>query len=642
MNFSLLFAGLASILLIYKYAFKPGKPDPGSVKLLKDLELSQKDDEDEVEDGNDANASSPSKIAGKSASVNPNNTPLHSNRTGDAISGEATESSSADDMAELHAQIESIDKRGKALFKAKKYLDAAEVFTEALDLINSKVSKENISNNLNRQLVTLMNNRSAMYEKGGMPDLTLFDCDGILEIDPSHAKARTRKLRILESLNRHNEALVEVCALQLKFMQDNRDKLRLGIPVTPPVPQSKIEELMGMILPGEIEKSLAQVQKKYGNADRPLPSCHTIIQLLQSFAGYNSWMAQAAKDGGLAALTDKLNAANSDVEKVEILLKRGRRNAYHRKFEDCKNDFETAYGMLQSGGDELRAMLDDGIYARVLEWTGMCRHLRYDLEGAIKCYEACSDADPTNAEILVKRAGVKMDSGKLEEAIALFDTALGLDPTAVDALLHRANLRMLEQKPLEAKADLERCIELRPNHIFAHLRLATISMALEDSAGAERSLDKAGKIDPQSSEVHSYRGELLFAQGAMIEARAEFDRAIECDAGNPTPYVNAALAVMNTPSAGGGPPDIPDAIRLLENAIEVDPQFHTAYVHLGQLKLSMATDLTTAKEVIALYDKGLDYCRTADELKDIVSMRILTVAQVDAAGALKMDTLNMQ
>ena len=246
------------------------------------------------------------------------------------------------------------------------------------------------------------------------------------------------------------------------------------------------------------------------------------------------------------------------------------------------------------------------------------------------------------AEILVKRAGVKMDSGKLEEAIALFDTALGLDPTAVDALLHRANLRMLEQKPLEAKADLERCIELRPNHIFAHLRLATISMALEDSAGAERSLDKAGKIDPQSSEVHSYRGELLFAQGAMIEARAEFDRAIECDAGNPTPYVNAALAVMNTPSAGGGPPDIPDAIRLLENAIEVDPQFHTAYVHLGQLKLSMATDLTTAKEVIALYDKGLDYCRTADELKDIVSMRILTVAQVDAAGALKMDTLNMQ
>jgi len=246
------------------------------------------------------------------------------------------------------------------------------------------------------------------------------------------------------------------------------------------------------------------------------------------------------------------------------------------------------------------------------------------------------------AVILVKRAGIKMDSGKLEEALELFDTALGIDPSAVDALLHRANLRMLQEKPVEAKADLERCIELRPDHVFAHLRLATIYLAMGDEAGARRSLDAAEGINPHSSEVHSYRGELLLAQGQMAESKAEFDRAIECDAGNPTPYVNAALAVMNTPGVGGGPPDIYEAIRLLEKAIDIDPQFHSAYVHLGQLKLCMATNLIAAKEVIALYDRGLDYCRTADEMKDILSMRILTVAQVDAASALKMETLNMQ
>ena len=235
-----------------------------------------------------------------------------------------------------------------------------------------------------------------------------------------------------------------------------------------------------------------------------------------------------------------------------------------------------------------------------------------------------------------------MDSGKLEEAMELFKTALELDPTAVDALLHRANLYMLQQKPNEAKEDLELCLKLQPDHLLARLRLATVHMATEDLEGAKRHLDKAAEVDPDSSEVHSYRGELQFAQGDFAEAKAEFDRAIECDAGNPTPYVNAALTVMNTPPAGGGPPDIPESIRLLEKAIEVDPQFHNAYVHLGQFKLSMATDLTTAKEVVALYDKGLEYCRTPDELKDIVSMRILTVAQVDAAAMLKMDTLSMQ
>ena len=166
-----------------------------------------------------------------------------------------------------------------------------------------------------------------------------------------------------------------------------------------------------------------------------------------------------------------------------------------------------------------------------------------------------------------------MDSGgKLDEAIALFDTALGIDPLAADALLHCANLPMLQQKPAEAKSDLERCAELRPNSIFARLCLATISIALKCVNGAKMSLERAEKVCPQSSEVHSYRGELEFAQGQMEEVRAAFDRAITCDGGNPTPYVNAALAVMNI--------DIPEAIRLLEKAIEVDPQFQTAYVHL--------------------------------------------------------------
>ena len=179
-------------------------------------------------------------------------------------------------------------------------------------------------------------------------------------------------------------------------MQDNRDKLRLGIPVSPPVSQSKIEELMGYILPDEIEKMLKTIKEKFGTSDRPLPACHTILQLLQSFTGYNAWMSQAAKDGSLDSLTVNLDAAENEVQKVEILLKRGRRYAYHRKFSECKDDFEAAYSILEEGGDNVRHNLQDGAEARILEWVGMCRHLRYDLDGAIKCYEKCSDLEPDN------------------------------------------------------------------------------------------------------------------------------------------------------------------------------------------------------------------------------------------------------
>lgn len=181
-NFSVLFAGLASLVLLYKYAFRPGKPDPASVKLLKDLSSKKDDDEEEVEDVVDEKVP-PSPVPEKGVSAK--STPLHSNRgvdVGAANTSAAsvtpstiTQESEETIMSSLHSQIEEIDKRGKKLFKEKKYLDAAEVFSEALDLINSKVAVTDVDKykSLNRQLVTLMNNRSAMYEKGGMPDLAL-------------------------------------------------------------------------------------------------------------------------------------------------------------------------------------------------------------------------------------------------------------------------------------------------------------------------------------------------------------------------------------------------------------------------------------------------------------------------------------
>lgn len=165
---TLLFAGLTSALyLLYKFAFRPGVPDPRSTKLLKDLACPKKLDEDE--EGETANL---------------DHTPLHSNKKSSASSTTSSaadydedddrgENESEDLIAQLHSQIEEIDKRGKVLFKKKSYLEAAEVFTEAVELIHSSVKDLTKHGNLNKQVVTLMNNRSAMYEKGGMPDLAL-------------------------------------------------------------------------------------------------------------------------------------------------------------------------------------------------------------------------------------------------------------------------------------------------------------------------------------------------------------------------------------------------------------------------------------------------------------------------------------
>jgi mitochondrial import receptor subunit TOM70 len=246
------------------------------------------------------------------------------------------------------------------------------------------------------------------------------------------------------------------------------------------------------------------------------------------------------------------------------------------------------------------------------------------------------------AQILVKQACVEMDGSNFDQATQLFEKALLIDPGAADALLHRANLRMLQQKADEAQQDLKQCIELRPDHVLARLRLASILTAMNDVPGAKQQLESAKKLDPKSSEVQSYIGEIAFTRGEFSEAQECFQKAMKMAPNNPTPYVNAALTILNVQPPPGERPDTDEVIRLLEKAIDVDPQFHAAYVQLGQLKLGTALTLDAAKEVVDLYDAGLKYCRTGDELKDLCSMRILTVAQVEAASALDMVTFSVQ
>jgi len=548
-------------------------------------------------------------------------------------------------ISSLHTEIEGIDKKGKSLFKDKSYMEAAEVYTEALELIE-KCRKPNLNIDaisINRHFLTITNNRSAMYEKAGLPDLALHDCDAILAIDTMHFKARKRKLRIFESTSRYSEALVEVCALQLKFMKDNREKIRMGLPLTPPVPQAKLEELIGYILPKEIETELVKVEMEYINKERPFPSNYTVSQLLQSFSGYNKWVSAAAKDKSLDLITTKIKALgkNELEQRIELLFIRGRKYAYLKKFAKCKVDIYKALSLLQELSLTNEVILNNHIDARIWEWAGMFKHLCQDLIGASRCYESCLKLEPDNFEIFVKLAGVEMDSGKYENALSYFEKALSFDPTATDALLYRANLFLLQKEPMKAKVELLKCLELRPDYSIARLRLATVFMTIDEISEAQKCLDLAVSIDPYSSDVHSYLGEMLFSRGNFVHARREFELAIKYDPQNPTAYFNTALMIMNSPPDGGGVPNISEAVDLLEKTIKIDPQFHQAYVHLGQLKLSMSMDLTAARRVISLYNEGLAYCHKREEMRDILSMKILAIAQVEAATILRMDTFSI-
>lgn len=581
-------------------------------------------------------------------------TPLVENRRyhKDGSKG-ATSSTAKKEERTLHARIEELDKKGKALFKNKQFVAAAETFTEALDLI-SEYDDSVAASSLSKQLITLMNNRSAMYEKANMPELALDDCVGILDLEPNHGKARTRKLRILENLSRWYDCLVEICAMQLLFMQAHRNHLRMGLPTPPPpVPQSKMEEVLAKVIPHEILKYSSVLTPPSGVDDRPAPSSYTILQLLKSYSGYHKWMAEAAKDGPAALIKvmerDAVVDAASAAECASGFLKRGRRLAYEGDYKSAMKDFEEGYQSLSIYGSAAADLMPNDDYVRLLEWAGMGRHWQYRLDASVECYEKAANLEPNNALIIVKQAGVCMDGNKHEEALKLFETALELDPRCVDALFHRSNCYMIQGKPELAKQDLEKCVQFNPNHVMARLRLASVlAAAQQDFDQATKQLDAAERVEPNSSEVQSYRGELHFTKGEMDLAQACFEKAIQLEPKNPTPYVNAALAILNVPlaqapqSSSSPAMAATQAIDLLEKALAMDPQFMAAYIQLAQLKLGTATELEAARKVIDVYDTALRYVRTPDDLKELLNMRTLAQAQIDAATMLKMEAFNLQ
>lgn len=496
--------------------------------------------------------------------------------------------------------------------------------------------KKETSESMLKQRITLLNNRSAMYEKATLTDLAVGDCHVILDQQPSHIKARARLLRLLEGQENYKEALVHVCASQLAFMHANRPLMQQGLPLpsAPPVSQQKLEEILTKVVPSVMEPYLEKLEHQSKN----FPSAYTILQFVKSYVSYPQWTSQAVKDGSIATLRTHVAKASTNKDKATELLKCGRRHMYEKEYKEASNDFEEGLKLIKN---ETSAAVTD-IKMQLLEWTGMTRHIRYDLDGALECYKEAAKLVPSNSLILVKQAGVQMDNNNHEEANKLFDAALKMDPKNVDALLHRSNLLMIQQRTEDAKKDLMKCIELNPKHVMARLRLTTILTALQDLDGAKEQLRHASKAEPNSSEIHSYRGELYFAQGELADAKKEFDTAIQLEPTNPTPYVNAAMAVLNTPPPMGQRPDPVPAMLLLQKAIDVDPQFTAAYIQLGQLKLGTATTLEDARSAVQLYEDGLKYCRTAEEVKELCGMRALAEAQVEAARLLKMESFNLQ
>mmetsp|Transcript_105551 Transcript_105551/g.207034 ORF Transcript_105551/g.207034 Transcript_105551/m.207034 type:complete len:702 (+) Transcript_105551:86-2191(+) len=340
------------------------------------------------------------------------------------------------ELEALKTKYEDANRIASKYISGNMYEKAVEKLTEALDLAPQVSSSS-------KDVPTLYNNRSAMYEKLGMFDKSLSDITIILTMDPNHMKARVRRARIFEAQGKLKQAIEDYvyAGLLQQFKQEA------------PSNQAKVETLVKELA----QKSAPSVFKTLRAAAfmRDLPSKSHCKNFLESYPSVHLWIPhyraqnRAVLEVSLAEVTPSAEASEPQSAEQELLFRQRAldlicHDLVHSRFTEA---FELLAKLPVPAAPESVATVNPTIDTAVplqflclfehvhrsnadillsiqFEMIGFDKHLRCDLTGAIEAYQRSLQYYPNNVDAQLKLANVYLEVPDLAATNAQFDAIL--------------------------------------------------------------------------------------------------------------------------------------------------------------------------------------------------------------------------
>lgn len=202
----------------------------------------------------------------------------------------------------------------------------------------------------------------------------------------------------------------------------------------------------------------------------------------------------------------------------------------------------------------LRIDPDNPANAMLLSNMGTVQRKRQLYEQALESYTNALNILPNSVPILLNRAALYMELGKMELAKEDYSHVLLQNPDNEEALLMRAYILVQQRKFNEAKADYDRLLRNNPQNFNAKLGLSTL-------------LQKTGRFD----EAH------VILTGMIVQATDENNMG------------NRQLAMLYVARAGieNDLNQTQQALLDVEQAISIDPNLSDAYLLRGQIYLAL-------------------------------------------------------
>eukprot|EP00073_Rattus_norvegicus_P039260 XP_008766866.1 PREDICTED: mitochondrial import receptor subunit TOM70 isoform X2 [Rattus norvegicus] len=336
-------------------------------------------------------------------------------------SGDSLEMSSLD-------RAQAAKNKGNKYFKAGKYEQAIQCYTEAISLCPTEK---------NADLSTFYQNRAAAFEQLQKWKEVAQDCTKAVELNPKYVKALFRRAKAHEKLDNKKECLEDVTAVCILEGFQNEQSMLLA---------DKVLKLLGK----------ENAKEKYKNREPLMPSPQFIKSYFSSFTDdiisqpmLKGEKSDEDKDKEGEALEVK---ENSGYLKAKQYMEE---ENYDKIISECSKEID-AQGKYMAEALLLRATF----YLLI----GSANAAKPDLDKVISLKEANVKL---RANALIKRGTMCMQQQQPMLSTQDFNMAAEIDPMNSDVYHHRGQLKILLDLVEEAVADFDACIRLRPKFALA-------------------------------------------------------------------------------------------------------------------------------------------------------------------------------
>ncbi|AOA61934.1 TOM (translocase of outer membrane) complex component [Komagataella phaffii CBS 7435] len=469
---------------------------------------------------------------------------------------------------EKNTWAQSLKETGNRAFKSDDYETALEYYNLAL---------------LCKKDPAFYSNSSACWACLGDNQKVIEFSTKALELKPDYAKCLMRRAAAYEKIEEYEKALYDLTVLTI-YESTIADKSI----------QSMLERILTKQANYVMEKQLKDFVPQ-------LPSASSIASLLGSFTEdsvSDVFGTEIPEDGSgdkflYEALQDFKTATADSYEHADVAL----------------NQAVSKYADVTVSSDETTKRRA----AMAYEYLGQFYFLKNVTAVAQEHLKRAIELSPRPRSHVIL-ALTYIDKDLLNEAEVEFQKAMAINANDPDIYYQRGQLSYLRGDLANASENFETCKRLNPKNVYAYIQLACISYREGKIEEAVERFVQAKRTFPTSPEVPNYYGEILVDKNDTEDAIKQFDIAIKLQRSLSTVSIGA-LGILNKATILARRNEFPQAIELLEEAIQVDPKSELAAVQLAQIKLQ----LNQAEEAIVLFEKTAKLARSPEEKQHAIS-----------------------